>query len=860
MQLKAIITAMALIGIITTPALAINKTEAAQKPPNVQTYTKAPYRGVNLGGGAFNNNAWNMKAGVYDKYHFVPYAPDGDLFYDKGANTFRIPVSWEYLAGKNMATTYRIDTSSHNTYYQNVKNLLTNLQRRYPGVHIILDLHNYMHYSTTGNLTDDWDYGAEVQPADKSTQGPSFNDFENIWSDIETNLVKPIDSDDKTIMLELMNEPYSNIGDTSKQAATFDKNIGDAYYHIITTILKHDTGRKFILDGTNWSGLHSWDMPASTSEGFLTKTDKPITDMLEIMKSNNDDSIKQHLIIDVHQYFDTTSTGDYLKHHGCDANRGETYFKQVLKFMEKWSKTNKIPFIIGETGIPEFEESKYTKPCVDDMKALWNAALTYKQSENAEYGFLGIDLWSAGHAWGVIAQNNIAPGACQINFKQQKPITGTPNDYFYNPKYGFIGSGDSKSEIFNPLTNKPNFYDGHDDGGTMGTISNLSSTNVYPINMPYIDPNNPADINNGEHVGKLADTATCNMTVAHTGKMIVYNNSLQSSPKGADAIEFFIPSKYDSGLQSDQLIYGAGQSGNQTEKDGYIYIGQEHKTPDGYMVSPIAWGDPITGQPYYTTNGKNPSTTPGHNYEQYVKSILDQKVNNGKTLADILPIVAIVDSGYQPSSAKGTIKVTIDKGTCIGDDSVQFANESSTFTTNTAKTKSNVPSGQWTVSAKNVKCNVKSITANGTTPKQLTTFTLPPNVTENVTVTLQKGHAPKPPQPTGSCSIDGNWVGDSGGTTSSKWYAQYKINDIKDKDQNIIWSSTKNNTDVTVNFAFNKLPSGANVEIANNTISKPSGTVTIPNHTYWLAAQYHAGNNQPFSSALQPPTCTLAAK
>ena len=127
-----------------------------------------------------------------------------------------------------------------------------------------------------------------------------------------------------------------------------------------------------LVEGTQWSGLHSWQATGN-ADAF-----KRITDV----EFNTD--------INVHQYFDE----DYSGRSSTCVNPSTLLHTINAEYFVKWLKNNNKTAFVTEFGAPN------NPTCQEDLSKF----LSYLQDNSSydaseQYGFIGWTLWSAGHGW-----------------------------------------------------------------------------------------------------------------------------------------------------------------------------------------------------------------------------------------------------------------------------------------------------------------------------------------------------------------------------------------------------------------------------------------------------------------------------
>lgn len=324
-----------------TPAPALTKP---------QSYTSGlAYRGVNLSGAEFGASSTTIQP---------PTVADGSWEAQYGVNTFRIPIRAEYALPNG--TNGSVDIN----YINRVKATMASLLES--GYAVILDLHNYMRFCPGAG-------------AGSCTTLLTASQLQNIWSKLLTqNVFGDLASKyPNHLMLDLMNEP------NGIDAATV---VAD-YNQTITTIRTMGFSNLLLLEGTAWSGLHSWS-DSGNAAAFTQISDS-----------------KSNVAINVHQYFDANYSGV-----GAACVDPSTLLSNIhADAFANWLKTNKLRAFVSEFGAPG------NATCQKDLSTFINYLQANDNNANQGYGFIGWTLWSAGHAWADNYQMNFQ-GPTGVNF------------------------------------------------------------------------------------------------------------------------------------------------------------------------------------------------------------------------------------------------------------------------------------------------------------------------------------------------------------------------------------------------------------------------------------------------------------
>jgi endoglucanase len=295
--------------------------------------------------------------------------PDTKAFLSSGMNTVRVPMHWGYLQPNGTSTP--IDQHYFNSYVKPLLETLTHAK-----VHTILDLHSYMRYSEFGK-----------QYAGCGSDGPCPDGhlitdpkiYQDIWDQLYQLINKDPSIDQQYLMLDLVNEPVNVPGDGvfTIQAA------------VIKSLRSQGFNGYILIEGNNWSGLHSWTSSWTDNQGQSYSNER-LFRRDNFVKNGITDLTK--ILINVHQYLDSDFSGT---HDSCQADittTGKDGFNldDFVSFLQK----NELNAIVTEFGV-----GKDASTCSPILNQFMNylkmhAATKYK------YGFVGWTIWSTGHGWG----------------------------------------------------------------------------------------------------------------------------------------------------------------------------------------------------------------------------------------------------------------------------------------------------------------------------------------------------------------------------------------------------------------------------------------------------------------------------
>jgi endoglucanase len=277
-------------------------------------------QGVNFSGAEFGGCTKPAKYGYQYGY---PKNENFDVFLGLGMNAFRLPFCWERL---QPSATQALDDAELTRMDATVNYATAR------GAYVILDPHNYASYQ--GKLI-----GA-------GTTNEMFADF---WSRVAAHY-----RNNDHVIFGLMNEPHGISSETWLGAANA----------AIAAIRSAGAKNLILVPGTAWTGAHSW---SRTSYG----TPNAVT-MLNINDPIN------HYAYEVHQYFDTDSSGTKPD---CVS---ETVGAQRIVEFTAWAKANKKQAVLGEFGAGKNDVC---------YKAVYNTLAAMQQNPDV---WIGWTYWSTG--------------------------------------------------------------------------------------------------------------------------------------------------------------------------------------------------------------------------------------------------------------------------------------------------------------------------------------------------------------------------------------------------------------------------------------------------------------------------------
>jgi len=276
----------------------------------------------------------NVYPGVANTNYATIRTSSIDYFASTGMNVIRLPFKWERIQGTLMGELDRT--------YLNLLNTTVQYITKTKNMFVLLDMHNYARYR-----------GVVLGPGVNST---SYAAFYDVWY----RIASAYRGNDKVIF-GLMNEPHSM---PTKDVVDF-QNMG------IKGVRDAGATQYITVCGNSYSGVASW---GSSNDDYMVN----ITDPLN------------HFMFEMHQYFDTYSTGA----RPCDPT-----FNVASKFRvaTAWLRNNNKTAFLGEFGI------EVNATCM----AVFETALSFLKNNTDVWK--GFTYWAAGPWWPSSYFYNIEP-------------------------------------------------------------------------------------------------------------------------------------------------------------------------------------------------------------------------------------------------------------------------------------------------------------------------------------------------------------------------------------------------------------------------------------------------------------------
>ncbi|ARG97215.1 hypothetical protein B6N58_05815 [Legionella micdadei] len=316
---------------------------------------------------------------------------DTEEFIKAGINTVRVPISWGFLQldGPGIGVL-------NEEYYENyIAPLLRSLTQA--KVNTIVDLHAYMRYSKFGEQIS----GCNPAFTAHCPDGTLITDeaaYKSIWGQLAERMLKDSKIDKNYLMLDLMNEPVDVPDDKvfTIQAA-------------LIKMLREQNYRGYILvEGNNWTGLHSWTTYQWTGSDGTPYTNATLFTRDNFAKAGITDLSK--VVINVHQYLDSDYSGTHDTCLQDLTTTGSNGFN--LNAFGDYLTTNQLQAIVTEFGAGRSSDS-CRAPLTHFMQYLQDNA-----AKDKGYGFVGWTIWSTGHGWGNY-NLRVLPNSYQMDILKQ---------------------------------------------------------------------------------------------------------------------------------------------------------------------------------------------------------------------------------------------------------------------------------------------------------------------------------------------------------------------------------------------------------------------------------------------------------
>lgn len=403
-------------------------------PQKIAQYQKIPYRGVNISGLEYDGT-------FLDAMFQLPDIPDMRYFAEQGMNTVRLPIRWEFVVtnqGNAIESTDAATSTEVNVMYMTaVKDTVGKYLKN--GLHVIVDLHNYMRFCATGKAT-----GQFNEPTDPIGEAEKLNQcklvtqdqFKDIWGVLAKEFASLAKQYPDQLIFELVNEPYTHFDKNGQPVAGQEistQQLFDYEVAAVKAIRNAGLNNLILLSGNYWDPLHGWTTmtpnpndPNPNGKIFTAANLKAagITDLEKIG-------------IDMHQYFNKKEIYDGLERAEYSGTSPTCFdeadvkalgfqeysyeaFKQKLELSDKtgkdifgdWLKQNGIKVFLGEFGTADNENCKKN---LSYMFRFMNEH-AFDANKPSEGGFIGWTAWRAN-------RHGNTPAFAAFNFLQEADYT-----------------------------------------------------------------------------------------------------------------------------------------------------------------------------------------------------------------------------------------------------------------------------------------------------------------------------------------------------------------------------------------------------------------------------------------------------
>ncbi|MDP3705272.1 MAG: cellulase family glycosylhydrolase [Legionellaceae bacterium] len=296
---------------------------------------------------------------------------DTSAFIKAGINTIRVPISWSYMQmdgpGKGALSDDYYDDFLHPL-------LATLTQAK---VYAIVDLHAYMRYSTYGEQYSGCGSDGKCPDGQLILDSAAYK---SVWGQLLDKMQADSSIDMDYIMIDLVNEPVD----------VPDDKVFTIQADLINMLRNKSFNGYILVEGNNWTGLHSWTTTPWTGSDGQVYTNATLFTRNNFAKAGITDL--SHIAINVHQYLDSDYSGTHSDCQQDLTTTGANGFN--LNAFVDYLNENKLQAIVTEFGTGKNESSCMT-PLTQFMQYLSD-----NTAKNKEYGFIGWTIWSTGHGWG----------------------------------------------------------------------------------------------------------------------------------------------------------------------------------------------------------------------------------------------------------------------------------------------------------------------------------------------------------------------------------------------------------------------------------------------------------------------------
>ncbi|AUR51889.1 glycoside hydrolase family 5 protein [Aquella oligotrophica] len=385
-------------------------------PTSYKTAPGLQYRGINISGYEYNGT-------IGDAMFQRPDLPEFKSFAEKGMNTLRLPIRWEYLIADNkpgynnlISSTTLDPAKSHinEMYLAGLRDTISKYLNA--NVNVIIDMHTYLRYCKAGN-NEDLSIGQTNEPTEpvgKTTCNiVTAKEFADTWKTLAIALqdIASQHGTDKSgkaqLMFSLANEPFSQKDQYLTTQEVFDIEVAGAK-EIQVLGLKN----RIIFSGNFWDPLHGWPTFVPTDDAVKPNDQANGVVFTKANLEKAGINVKD-IAIEVHQYFDSNYSGKYEQ---CNVYSNYENFVQALDLstMGKWMNDNEMQVMLSEFGAAD------NPTCQTDLEYMFRYLEEHAlgQPGQEKGGFTGWQLWRANR------HNNGGYGAFSYLDKEDYTVYG----------------------------------------------------------------------------------------------------------------------------------------------------------------------------------------------------------------------------------------------------------------------------------------------------------------------------------------------------------------------------------------------------------------------------------------------------
>lgn len=332
------------------------------------------YSGVNLSGNEFGTEpAPNTIVNLSEEDSATASSDLADMrgFTFSGLNTVRMPNHWGFLQpdGAGKGDIYA------NFYDSYIKPSLQSTTSA--GHYTIIDWHTYFRYSEFGKQAAGCDGTGPCPDGTLITDSAVYIDALTKLNDL---ISKDPEIDMSRILIDISNEPVE----------VPDDKVFTVQVDVIKALQTAGFTGKLLVSGNFWSGLHSWATSYWTGSDGTTYTNANLFTRDNFVAAGIDPDA---IIINAHQYLDSDYSGTHSDCLTDLSTTGSTGFN--LQTFIDYLKENKLTAMVTEFGVGTDQTT-----CESALRQFLDYMQANSATDDKEYGFVGWQMWGAGHGWG----------------------------------------------------------------------------------------------------------------------------------------------------------------------------------------------------------------------------------------------------------------------------------------------------------------------------------------------------------------------------------------------------------------------------------------------------------------------------